>query len=444
MLILTNIIHLRQTLSMGWDLVHTWGYSSESAPLAIATNAATVFSPMEPTATRTRRPRDRKSQLAAVAAQLFRARGYHGVGINDIAAEAGITGPALYRHFADKQAILAHVLLAGIEEMELATEQTLAGAGQPSADQIELLLTTLARKSVERREAAALWRWEGRHLAPEDQREIRRRSGAMLRSWAHALRQVRPELSDDEAELLCWAGMSVFGSVSVHHTSISKKRFCELLVQLAQRVLHVRLPEQDTAPSATPPAFGLGTQSRREQVLSAATDLFHQRGFHAVSMEDIGAAAGIAGPSVYRHFPSKASLVTAIGKRAAERLALGAEYALRTSGPADEREALRRLAESYVRTLTGSAELAVSFAGGPLAVTDERDRAELVRIQRDYVAQWLHLLATVRPELGPREVRITVHAALTIANDLARTRRTSGRPHLPAELVAMMSAVLGL
>lgn len=399
---------------------------------------------MEPTATRTRRPRDRKSQLAAVAAQLFRARGYHGVGINDIAAEAGITGPALYRHFTDKQAILAHVLLIGIEEMELATQHALSGTGQPSADQVETLLTTLARKSVERREAAALWRWEGRHLAPDDQREIRHRSGAMLRSWSHALRQVRPELSEDDAELLCWAGMSVFGSVSVHHTNIAKKRFCELLVRLAHRVLHVRLPEQDGEPAPAPPALSLGAPSRREQVLTAATDLFHQRGFHAVSMEDIGAAAGIAGPSVYRHFPSKASLVTAIGKRAAERLALGAEHALRTSAPADEREALRRLADSYVRTLTGSAELAVSFSGGPLGVTDERDRAELVRIQRNYVAQWLHLLGAVHPELGPREVKITVHAALTIANDLTRTRRTSSRPHLTAELTAMMSAVLGL
>ncbi|MER6898583.1 TetR/AcrR family transcriptional regulator, partial [Amycolatopsis sp. NPDC000740] len=65
------------------------------------------------------RPRDRKAQLAAVAAELFRARGFHGVGINDIAASAGVTGPALYRHFADKQAILAYVVLAGIDDILL-------------------------------------------------------------------------------------------------------------------------------------------------------------------------------------------------------------------------------------------------------------------------------------------------------------------------------------
>ncbi|WP_216217589.1 TetR/AcrR family transcriptional regulator [Amycolatopsis aidingensis] len=398
---------------------------------------------MHQQATRVRRPRDRKSQLAAVAAELFRARGYHGVGINEIAAAAGVTGPALYRHFADKQAILAHVLLTGIEDMEQATAAALDAAEVPTPEQVEALLRTLAAKSVERREAAALWRWEGRHLSADDQREIRHRSSAVLRSWAAALRRIRPELAGPEAELLCWAGMSVFGSVSVHHTGIAKRRFADLLVELAHRVLRVRLPEPAAAPAVHPAPIALGRPSRREQVLAAATELFQQRGFHAVSMEDIGAAAGIAGPSVYRHFSSKASLLTAICQRAAERLTLGAEYALRTSAPPDEREALRRLTESYVHTLTGSAELTVSFTGGPLYV-DERDRAELVRIQRDYVAQWVRLLTTVRPELEARAAKITVHAALTIANDLTRTRRVNGRPQLPAELVRMMTAVLGI
>ncbi|WP_020670585.1 TetR/AcrR family transcriptional regulator [Amycolatopsis nigrescens] len=389
-----------------------------------------------------RRPRDRKSQLASVAAGLFRARGYHGVGINDIAAEAGITGPALYRHFADKQAILAYVVLAGIDDMEAATHEALSGLDVPAPGQVEALLGALAAQAVERREVAALWRWEGRHLAAEDQREIRRRSGAVLEAWTKALLVQRPELAAEDAELLCWAGLSVFGSVSVHHTSVARKRFGQLLVTLAQRVLHATLPTPAEEEPAPPPN-GLGTPSRREQLLAAATELFRRRGFHAVSMEDIGAAAGIAGPSVYRHFPSKAGLVLAICQRAADRLAIGAEHALRTSAPADEREALRRLAQSYVYTLTGSGELAVAFSGMHVNVP-ERERAELVRVQRDYVAQWVRLLSTVHPGLSAREAKITVHAALTVANDLSRTRRVNARPQLGAELVTLMTEVLDL
>ncbi|PZT99362.1 MAG: TetR family transcriptional regulator, partial [Gordonia sp. (in: high G+C Gram-positive bacteria)] len=52
------------------------------------------------------RPADRKRQLVDRAAELFLARGYDHVSVADIAKAAGVTGPSIYRHFADKQAIL--------------------------------------------------------------------------------------------------------------------------------------------------------------------------------------------------------------------------------------------------------------------------------------------------------------------------------------------------
>ncbi|WP_406637944.1 TetR/AcrR family transcriptional regulator [Amycolatopsis sp. WGS_07] len=392
---------------------------------------------MSTTPARGTRPRDRKAQLAAVAAELFRARGFHGVGINDIAAAAGVTGPALYRHFADKQAILAYVVLAGIDDMESATAAALSDSAPPLS-QLNSLLTGLATQAVERREIAALWRWEGPHLPREQRREIRRRSGAVLDAWTKALLTLRPELSADEAELLCWAALSVFGSVAVHHTSVARKRFVPLLVELAQTVLEVSLPVP--AEPTAPVASSLGTPSRREQVLTAATSLFAERGFHTVSMEDIGAAAGIAGPSVYRHFPSKAALMVAIGHRAADRLALAAEQALQAP---DERAALGRLAASYVHILLRTPELLVSFTADRVTMP-ERDKADLRRVQRDYVDQWVSLLCAVFPELPTREARIRVHAALTIANDLSRTGRIKSRPQLQTELTAVLHAVLGL
>jgi hypothetical protein len=74
----------------------------------------------------------------------------------------------------------------------------------------------------------------------------------------------------------------------------------------------------------------------------------------------------------------------------------------------------------------------------------ERDKADLLRVQRDYVQKWVSLLSAIHPELNAREAKITVHAALTIANDLARTRRVNSRPHLETELGVLMAAVLGL
>lgn len=398
-----------------------------------------------PTDTRrsARRSEQRRDQLASVAAELFSAHGFHAVGINDIARAAGLTGPAVYRHFPDKRSILAHVLLSGLDGLDQMIREAGEQVPDPPASQseIEALLERLATVAVDRRDIAALWRWEGRHLELAEQQEVARRSAGVMAGWTAALRRVRPELAEADAELLCWAVLSAFGSVGVHRTSIAKRSFTALLVRIAVRVLHLDLPRGDEpAPS---PSAALAPRNRREQLLDAATELFDERGFASVSVEDIGAATGIAGPSVYRHFANKRALLWAICQRATHRLELGADEALRASGPPTRAEALRRLCASYVATLTGSRELAVSFSSDPGNLLEEQ-RIELLDRQRAYVQKWVDLLGEVEPELDRRAVRITVHAALTVANDLVRTRRTRSRVNLPAELIALMSAALGV
>ena len=63
---------------------------------------------------------------------------------------------------------------------------------------------------------------------------------------------------------------------------------------------------------------------RRELLLEAAAELFAARGFHAVGIDDIGAAAGITGPGVYRHFAGKQALLEVLCDRAMTRLLDGA------------------------------------------------------------------------------------------------------------------------
>jgi hypothetical protein len=96
-----------------------------------------------------------------------------------------------------------------------------------------------------------------------------------------------------------------------------------------------------------------------------------------------------------------------------------------------------------VHTILHTPELLVSFSADRVTMPD-RDKADLLRVQRDYVAQWATLLSATRPSLPPREAKITVHAALTIANDLARTRRVATRPQFEAELTALLHTILGV
>ncbi|WP_279580144.1 TetR/AcrR family transcriptional regulator [Fodinicola feengrottensis] len=69
----------------------------------------------------------RKEQILEIALELFATRGYHGVGMDDIGSAAGVTGPALYHHFAGKEAMLSAALIPVSEGLR----GTVAGPGWP-------------------------------------------------------------------------------------------------------------------------------------------------------------------------------------------------------------------------------------------------------------------------------------------------------------------------
>src|SRR5688572_4200748 len=58
---------------------------------------------------------------------------------------------------------------------------------------------------------------------------------------------------------------------------------------------------------------------RREMIVAAAAELFHERGYAGTSIEDIGAAVGMTGPAIYRHFSSKEALLSELLERAIRR-----------------------------------------------------------------------------------------------------------------------------
>ena len=52
-----------------------------------------------------------------VAADLFAERGYHRVTVDELGAALGVSGPALYHHFASKEALLGDMLVSISEQL---------------------------------------------------------------------------------------------------------------------------------------------------------------------------------------------------------------------------------------------------------------------------------------------------------------------------------------
>ncbi|MCA0158788.1 TetR/AcrR family transcriptional regulator [Tsukamurella sp. M9C] len=382
------------------------------------------------------RPAERRRQLVDAATALFLEQGYGKVSVSDIARAAGISGPSVYRHFPDKEAILAAAMRSAVDEMAETTARVLARPGATFED----LSSAVFAMAVSRPGPLALWRWNRRHLTAEQAREMIAASESVLGSWTEVLRRDHPELTDDDARVLTWAVLAVGGSVPPSRGRIGIRRYRADLELIARRVLRAA---PSTAPQLPAPPPHRAPVVRSDEILDAASELFFSRGYSAVSMDDIGAAVGISGPSVYGHFPSKGSILVGIVARARAALEIGVVGAAGVSD-GDPLAELRALVRSYAANLVSSTDLAVAFTVGREVVIESGGEA-LLAAQKAYVARWVALLAAGSDGgIDAAGARIAVGAAMTIANDFARTRRLRGRPRFHDELVHLVDAALGI
>ena len=105
---------------------------------------------------------------------------------------------------------------------------------------------------------------------------------------------------------------------------------------------------EQQARGAASGAAGAGRRrSRRDEILEIAVGLFAARGYHGVSMDDIGAAAGVTGPALYHHFAGKEAMLVAALIPVSEGLLAGGRD--RAAGhPDDPRGALESLVDFHV------------------------------------------------------------------------------------------------
>lgn len=161
----------------------------------------------------------------------------------------------------------------------------------------------------------------------------------------------------------------------------------------------------------------LGT-SRRELLLTSAAGLFAERGFHGVGIDDIGAAAGISGPGVYRHFAGKQALLEALVDRAMTQMLDGAEQIGRQV--CEPREALEALVDLHVGFAVAQRSLIGVWVRETRALSDDVRRS-LRRRMRSYERPWHEVLGRLRPDLAPDDVAVVTGATLAMLNGTAFT-----------------------
>lgn len=173
---------------------------------------------------------------------------------------------------------------------------------------------------------------------------------------------------------------------------------------------------------------------RDRKILEAAQRLFHERGFDAVGIDEVGEAAGITGPAIYRHFSGKDEILGTLFDEAVDALlvAVGDEEF------DDPTEELAFLARAHAQFVLEHQVLA------SILIRDDRSLSEPFRRrhhrrERPYIERWISCLGRCYPDRGADELTSATFATLQMLNSPGTWPKSARRADNLAELLAGMA-----
>ncbi|WET78411.1 TetR/AcrR family transcriptional regulator [Amycolatopsis sp. QT-25] len=172
-------------------------------------------------------------------------------------------------------------------------------------------------------------------------------------------------------------------------------------------------------PANSTPLVNGEKANRREQIMSAAAELFAHHGFHGVGIDDIGAAVGISGPALYRHFRSKDAILGEMLNSISRYLLDGGTA---RAGQRDEPgEVLETLVHFHVDFALAHPAL-ITVQERNLANLTDSDRKQVRALQRQYVEVWVRAISDAVPGIGERQARSAAHAVFGLINSTPYNR----------------------
>ncbi|MFL6002764.1 MAG: TetR/AcrR family transcriptional regulator [Nocardioides sp.] len=156
-------------------------------------------------------PASRRQQILETAAELFAARGFHGVSVADLGAAVGISGPGLYKHFAGKDAVLAEMLVSISEELLTVGRQRVAEAPDPTAA-VRALVDWHVEFALRHRPLIVVQDRDWESLPEADRERVRSLQREYVELWADRIRAVHETLEPDRARAMSHAAFGLINS----------------------------------------------------------------------------------------------------------------------------------------------------------------------------------------------------------------------------------------
>jgi AcrR family transcriptional regulator len=180
-------------------------------------------------------PNPRRAEILGAAAELFARRGYHGVSIGDLGRAVGLTGPALYRHFSGKEAVLAEMLL-DISERLLA-EGLRRAAGPDPGSALDALLRWHIAFALDNPALITVHERELDNVPRPQRHRIRRLQRGYVEEWVAVLHRLSPDLPDDRARAAVHACFGLLNSTPRSAAGLDRDAMGDLLHTMARSAL---------------------------------------------------------------------------------------------------------------------------------------------------------------------------------------------------------------
>ncbi|MFI5511257.1 TetR/AcrR family transcriptional regulator [Mycobacterium sp. NPDC051804] len=177
---------------------------------------------------------------------------------------------------------------------------------------------------------------------------------------------------------------------------------------------------------------------RRSQLIAAAERLVAERGYLAVRLEDIGAAAGVSGPAIYRHFPNKEALLVELLVGISTRLLAGATDVVARAD--DAQSAFDGLVDFHLDFALGESDL-IRIQDRDLPNLPPSAKRQVRKAQRQYVEIWVDVLRRLNNSLGEDDARLMAHATFGLLNSTPHSVKPTATKKAEANERAVLRAM---
>lgn len=183
-----------------------------------------------------RRPGGRREVILGAALDLFAKQGYQGTGIDEIGAAAGVSGPAIYRHFSGKHELLAAAFVHSFEQRRKEIRERLADATN-AQEALELLVRDTVDNTLRERSITTLYAREIAHLPRAERKNVLARQRLFTNDWVKVLREVKPSLTDVEAGMAVTCVHSLIATLAYTDGGMRPEPLEQMLVDMSLAAL---------------------------------------------------------------------------------------------------------------------------------------------------------------------------------------------------------------